>query len=1016
MTDDTQEKQAHFERVAGTFSRARRVVPAQREAFLDVECGDDDALRSEVRKLLDAHDDAPVQPLAMAPGVPGFRILRRIGVGGMGTVYEAEQDHPRRRVALKVLRLDALSDESLARFETEARALARLQHPGIARIFEAGRFEGPAGSMPYLAMELIDGPSIRDAASHLDRDARISLLIEVCAAVEHAHQRGILHRDLKPANILVADDGRPRVLDFGVAREIEEPSPHTRTGHLLGTLAYMSPEQARGEFDDLDTRCDIYALGVIGYELVSGQVPHSVQSLPLLEAARVVANEPHRSLGRDDLAVVLDKALAKDREFRYPSATALADDLRRVLNREPVRARPPSRVYYVRRFVQRNRSMVAFVALVVVALTVLWFRALDSAAMARTQRSVAARARYAAQVQAATSYLDLADIDAARSVLSETESSQRGWMWDHLSAVTNSDLESRAFDAEPWLVHPFQSSRPRYWCDGQVHDADGPMNYGFARGMQRPVRAPDDNIVGMGNNRFFVLREGEPARHLFRGLPEDSDIDFCNTHDRVVAMSVFDLRGRVSVYDTKTRRPLWIKDTTRLKFARFSADGKHVIGATFWNGELLMWNAADGTLIRRWNGHTDHITLLVVSPASGHFATFAMDWRIRIWNQNGALVASLDDPGQFVHGLKFSPDGSLLVSAHPRGTVRLWDVKTGMPYGAAAGESWDHVRDVAWSDDGQEVHCVAGNSVYLRGARSRTVRRVVKHHAPLSKDKIHPYIYDVAYSPDGRWLASVGWDQTARVCNAKTGELVRTLAIPKYVYACAFDADNVLYVTTDWDGVAQAWDITTGKVIAERKISAKSMSVHPNGKELAVGGIAGVHFFAPKTLRDLAPERKMNAAVDACAYSPTGNFLAAGDTEGFVTILRDRKIVRRWRAQAAILSVAWSPDETRVAVGTKTGQVTEYDAKTGQRVDGLQIPESRVFSLVYSPDGRLLFIGSDEHSIRVWDTVGGDGLGRLRGHRAYVKGMAMSPDGTTLASASGDNTVRLWHRTLEGTK
>ena len=446
MTEETRSKQEQFERVAEVFARARRVAPAQRDAFLDVECGDDTRLRAEVVTLLDAHADEPALPVTLAPGISGFRIVRRIGVGGMGTVYEAEQEHPRRRVALKVLRLDALSEESLARFETETRALARLQHPGIARIYDAGRFEGPAGEMPYLAMELVDGPSIREYARGLERDDIIRLLIDICAAVEHAHQRGILHRDLKPANILVPADGRPRVLDFGVAREIEEPSPHTRTGHLLGTLAYMSPEQARGEFDDLDTRCDIYALGVIGYELVSGRLPHDVSSLPILEAARVVAEKPHPSLGRSDLSMVLDKALAKHRDHRYPSASALADDLSRVLHHEPVQARPPSRVYHLGRFVQRNRTSVSIAGIAIVALFISWIQAIGAANFARGEQRNAARARYAAQVQAASVSFET-DIETARAILEETDPDQRGWLWDHIYAATSSDIDSRAVPA-----------------------------------------------------------------------------------------------------------------------------------------------------------------------------------------------------------------------------------------------------------------------------------------------------------------------------------------------------------------------------------------------------------------------------------------------------------------------------------------------------------------------------------------------------------------------------------------
>ncbi|MBI5852711.1 MAG: serine/threonine protein kinase [Planctomycetes bacterium] len=333
-----------------------------------------DAVKRAASRLRD--DEARRAPPEF---VAGFRIVRRIGEGGMGVVYEAEQEQPRRRVALKLLRC-ASSSASLRRFEREGKALARLQHPGIAAVHAAGTCATPAGEQPFLAMEFVDGEPIdrwldRRGASH---DLRLRLFADVCDAVHHAHQKGVIHRDLKPSNVFVDQDGRARVLDFGVARLLDDEDDgaerQTIAGQLVGTPAYMSPEQVAADPSAVDVRSDVWSLGVILYQLLSGRLPIDVDGRTTADVLRAIAEQEPRRLGtiapdcRGDVETIVHQALARDPARRYPSADALARDMRHFLAHEPIAARPPSRAYLWSRFVRRNRALVVAGAVAVLAL------------------------------------------------------------------------------------------------------------------------------------------------------------------------------------------------------------------------------------------------------------------------------------------------------------------------------------------------------------------------------------------------------------------------------------------------------------------------------------------------------------------------------------------------------------------------------------------------------------------------------------------------------------------------
>ncbi len=507
-----------YQRVKQLFAESAGLPAGAQGRWLDQHCGDDPQVRQALEGML-AHEGTPhgllgsgaqglgervasaleaanVRARRSSPGsalrplrVGRYTILETLGEGGMGVVYLAEQQQPRRQVALKLIRPGIASRHLLRRFEHEADILAQLQHPGIAQVYEAGVAEvvyGPAQTpaadappptrdagdlrtrthsdahvapaaasppvepgdpnrkhiavgdpQPFFAMEYVRGEPLHDYAKRrqLDLRSRLELIANICDAVQHAHMKGVIHRDLKPGNILVAEQPSaiPKILDFGVARmtdsDVQSVTLQTDVGQLVGTIPYMSPEQIAGDSSRLDTRSDVYALGVITYQLLAGRLPLDVSARSLAEAARMVREEepprlssaaglgvPCRSF-RGDIDTIVGKALEKDRERRYGSAAELAADLRRYLRDEPIIARPPSRGYQFRKFAKRNKALVGGVAGVVLALAIgtivsVWF----AFGQARARKAAQAQATIA---EATTNFLIediLGAVDPSRSL------------------------------------------------------------------------------------------------------------------------------------------------------------------------------------------------------------------------------------------------------------------------------------------------------------------------------------------------------------------------------------------------------------------------------------------------------------------------------------------------------------------------------------------------------------------------------------------------------------------------
>jgi eukaryotic-like serine/threonine-protein kinase len=435
-------KQRRWQKIEDLYYSALKQDKNRRTAYLAQACAGDASLEMEVASLLaesesvDVFLEAPAFDLAArelakssAPGAASrpsaigrYRIIRLLGEGGMGAVYEAEQEEPRRMVAVKMLRVGLATPAQLRRFRQESQALARLQHPGIAQIYESNTADTGLGPQPYFAMELIRGLPLNEYAEthRLGARQRLELMVRICEAIHHAHQRGLIHRDLKPGNILVDETGQPKILDFGVARLIQadaeesgvQASLQTGLGQLVGTLAYMSPEQALGDPLEIDIRSDVYSLGVILYQLLSGRLPYEMNPRQLPQAVQTIREQEPPDLStidrtyRGDIETIAKKALEKDKARRYASAADLGADIQRYLDDQPIAARPPSTSYQLRKLTRRHRALVGGAAAVFIVLVAgIWastwqaIRANQASRAALAQRDRAAAAERVATEQ-----------------------------------------------------------------------------------------------------------------------------------------------------------------------------------------------------------------------------------------------------------------------------------------------------------------------------------------------------------------------------------------------------------------------------------------------------------------------------------------------------------------------------------------------------------------------------------------------------------------------------------------
>jgi serine/threonine protein kinase len=607
----------------------------------------------------DASPTASLGAILEKPGgyIDRYKLINILGEGGMGIVYLAEQEHPiKRRLALKVIKPGMDSKRVIARFEVERQALALLDHPNIAHVFDAGTTES---GRPYFVMEFVEGLPITEHCDHhkLTVDERLKLFLQVCHAVHHAHQKGIIHRDIKPSNILVTtneDQAVSKIIDFGVAKAVIQPlterTLYTEHGQLFGTPEYMSPEQADMASEDIDIRSDIYSLGVLLYELLTGVLPFNPDTLRTggIENIRKVIRETNprtpskqlTSLGEEarkvaerrrieitaltrklhkELEWIPLKAMRKERSERYRSAAELADDIENYLKGDPLIAGPPSTLYRARKFMRRHKALVTGVAAVLAVLLAGVFistifaikadRARDKEIVARAQAQQRAeqyrRSLYLRSVILADRYYYDNDIRGMRDLLKACPEDLRQWEWYHLWRVSDQSIMT---------------------LRGHTREV---RSVAFSPDGKRIVSGSRDTTIKVwdaGSDRVLMTLEG---------------------HEETV------------------------------NSVAFSPDGRWIVSGSD-DMTVKVWDAESGRMQINLVGHEGTVSSVVFSPDGRYVASGSADATIRIWDAvTGELIRPPLQPMRIgVASVAFSPDGGRIVSCSPN-TIQVWDTESG---------------------------------------------------------------------------------------------------------------------------------------------------------------------------------------------------------------------------------------------------------------------------------------------------------------------------------------------------
>ena len=1077
---------AHFDTVMALFEEILELPIEERSVQLEQRCGDDQDLREQVESLieqsdaddgflesgkpgdllrehLDGLDGETTEPSAetkIPARIGPYRILGVLGRGGMGVVYEAEQQYPRRRIALKVLRMLFLSEQSRSRFEREAEILGCLRHPGIAHIYEAGVTCGSDGEpISYYAMELVEGvPLTRYAENRgLGPRARSALMVKICDAVEHAHDHGIIHRDLKPDNILVDGRGAPRVLDFGVARivgqEMTAYSMATATGLLIGTLPYMSPEQVGPRPDEIDARSDVYALGVIAFELLAGRLPLDVRAVSIPEAIRRIREDNAPHLGavdlkyRGDLATIVGKALEKEPGRRYASAAGLSLDIQRYLAGEPILAKPHSGFYHLRKFAQRHKAIVAGGAVAFLALLVGAGVATHQAVIARRERAIAIglqqdaeRQAYRAHVAAAVTAIEGHDTVLARANLEGAPENMRGWEWRHVdSRLDHSSLAIDAgtgrftelrFEADDTrLVVLDQTSMPWFVLTIALPGGEVPGQR-FPVGMSRPYRAPVEASWQATRSLYFVRGESlveltDPEGGRMRLLRR------CSDDSREMRIRALTADGRRALFSFSVGAPPTESEVHlcdletgergpafRIPYGwafAMSADGSVLAVAPKSVGgsnRVELFTTRDGARLGVFPVRVDDVTALELSHDGGRLVAGSYNGVLRLWNvKTGRLQAERRaHGGRYIGVVRFSRDGTRIASGGADRTVCLWSPDLSGEPVILHGHAHE-VREVRFAQSGRRLASADGGGWIRLWNLDETLDepQVLRGHGA--------YVNPVRYSPDGRLIASGSWDGTVKVWDAITGEELRRFDLCPGtdmefgVTSLAIDSDGVRLAAGTTHAGVFLYDLVTGRLLR---------STNPDKRfsylEFAPGGRV---LFAGTTWEDLLLLDARTLEVVGrepfglpFAWSPDGTRLLLRDSETSLVIREGRAgatLARLEPVDDDTNAVAWSPDGRRIVTASTTGAVQVWDAGSGELLGPLDTYKGEVYAARFHPDGTRIAVAGADGTIRLFDPHTREELVQLRGHETYVFDVAWSPDGGTLVSASGDGSLRLWH-------
>ena len=978
------------------FEGARQLSdPAERRAFLDRACASDAGLRRRVEEMLEGLAEADrffaeggtaiFQPpagteagntLALEvartekPGdrIGRYKLLQEIGEGGCGVVYMAEQSEPvRRRVALKVIKLGMDTRQVVARFEAERQALALMDHPNIAKVLDGGVTDA---GRPYFVMELVRGERITDYCdkNNLSTPERLDLFIQVCQAIQHAHQKGIIHRDIKPSNILVTVlDGVavPKVIDFGIAKAtagqtLTDKTLFTAFEQFIGTPAYMSPEQAEMSGADIDTRSDIYSLGVLLYELLMGRTPFEQKRLleagldgirriireedpprpstrlSTLEAGEQTTVARHRQseppklvrLVRGDLDWIAMKCLEKDRSRRYETANGLAADLKRHLNNEPVVARPPSQLYRFQKLARRNKLAFAAIAAVAGSLVIglglfAWEFAAKSKALDRTLAAERAATAHAAQEAIQTRKAEAAALELRRSLAAS----------DFLQATRLVD-EDKPADSLPYL--------------------------------QRCLFLDSSNVAASTLLASLLI-------HLDWVLP---------------ALS---LEHGGDVFS-----------------ARFSLDGKRIVTASR-DGSARVWDAQSGQPLTEPMKHGSQVNSAEFSPDGTRVVTASNDGTARVWGAHGGqpLTGPVRHAGA-VNFAQFSPDGNRIVTASDDKTTRVWDARSGLPLSKPMEHSWD-VNSAKFSPDGIRI---------VTASRDRTARVWdAQSGEPLTEPMRHDgSVLSVQFSPEGKRIVTASYDNTARVWDAQSGRpLTEPMKHGSFVASAQLSPDGKQIVTAAYDHTARVWDAQSGQPLTEpmkHGADVNSARFSPDGKQIVTAAYDHTaRVWNLQTGHSLTEPIRHGGGVCSAEFSPDGDRVVTGSRDCTARVWdaqSGQPLTEAMKHGGQVNSAEFSSDGKRIVTASDDKTARVWDARSGLPLSEPMKHGADVNNAQFSPDGTRIVTASVDGTARVWDAQSGQPLTEPMEHAGSVRRAQFSPDGKWVVTASFDRTARVW--------
>jgi WD40 repeat protein/serine/threonine protein kinase len=1008
-----------------------------------------------------------------------YELIEEVARGGMGIVYRARQTQINRVVAVKVMAAGPFAaPDFVKRFHTEAEAVASLDHPHIVPIYEVGECEG----QPYFSMKYLEGGSLAQAISNLN--AQISnreaaaLVAKLAWAIHYAHQRGILHRDIKPANILLDAKGEPHLTDFGLARLVEKDSTLTRTMAMLGTPSYMSPEQARGEAKLLTTAVDIYGLGAVFYELLTGQPPFAGGTT--METVRqVLEKDPAPPRTRNpsvdrDLETICLKCLEKDPAQRYGSAEGLAEDLERWLNKEPIQARRITLVERLIKWMRRNPK----VATLAVLLNVVFALGVAGILLVSLRLASANRDKDRANAQLERNLRnfewqridELIDTGKRSDALANLSAFLRQNPSDrvaatrlvsmmsgcnfvlpaapplrHDAAVNNLSLSAdgrRALTAADdgkvriWdlqsgrvltsLSHPLKVTEAAFLADERfvlTSCLDGTFRLWDANAGQIVFefpKAPDGRLPAMlsrDRNRVALLetdasvqvwdvlkheRSGAPLR-----LPTLISMSVFSQDSRTIAIASND--GTVGVWSGETYQtnvpPFKLaKEVTRLDF---SPDGS--ILATAWGGWITLWDTRTWAEVREFEA-SDHQVLYIEFSADGRrLVTTAYDRPVRIWE-----VASGQPIGQPIEGegpfvfFHLSPDGKRLATRAQSGVVRLWDAFTGQPIS----EPMEHaasVNDLRFDPHGQFI---------VTASQDRTVQvwEVQTGQPRALVLKTTDSFPSACFSKDGRWVVRTS-DQRAEVFDVQTGERIgQPMVQSSQIYRLALSPDGKKVATAGWDLSGRVWDLRTGEPLTPpllHRWRIYAVAFSPNGHLVATASEDHTaRLWNAVTGQPMGPPLQHDGQVLDVHFSPDSRALLTASTDGTARLWSTDKGEPLWPEPLRQVDIVWtaefSPDGRRIVTASADKSAVVWDAQSRLPLTPPMMHERDVNCARFSPDGKWVLTCSNDGTARVWDAGTGDPVSQPMRHKGKLAHGEFSPDGRLVFTGSQDGVARLW--------